>query len=227
MWNSVDLWWCFGRVLDMGREWLKGKRSVGFGDEHGMPLPVGTLKRGSRLIDAAVLFIYGDTDTGIRVTELADLSRAVGIGPQSIKNAMVEDEWEVFRLGLVAGRLKERRGDGRLAVVGGQLDADELEAVRRERERLVGEIPCLEGQAVRIVTLLADARPGDKEHSALLSSLEKVERMLARRTGKDLWDSERMEVGKGLVKIAVERACKTEEPEDGVKVMGQQMVVDL
>lgn len=194
-------------------------------DDHPVKLPSGVLNRSSRIIDAAVLFIYGDPDTGERVYGIKDLAKRVGCDVMTVSHSMREDKWEEFRLDLVAERMMERTGEGRLALVGGQMEVGELRMVMRERARLEGEIPELERQTRLAMARLGELEPGEKGYSALLGVLEKLEGMLARRTGKEAYDGERVEVGKGLVRLAVKRA--EGESVGELPVRGKEMVVEL
>ncbi len=187
-------------------------RVVKIREGHPAQIPAPTLKRTSRMVDAAILFIHGDVETGERVTQVKDLGAAVGLDARTIAQCMQSDRWEEFRLDLYAIKRREM-ANGELGMFTRKRSPEELRRISDEKDRQIAEIPVLQEEAGLIMKRIEGSDPVDKHYQGLLASLKKVEEMLEKRTGKEEIDKEEMEMRGGLMKLAIERAKRQEKPQ--------------
>jgi len=195
-------------------------------DGHPVGLPEKTLTRSSRIIDAAILFIYGDVNTGERITMAKDLAQISGVEQRTISTVMQEDRWEEFRLDLYALKRQDME-HGELGMFTKRRSASEIKRIEDEKQRQIDEIPQLQEEAETIMKRIEVSDPTDKHYPALLNSLKKVEEMLEKRTGKLDKDTEDAELRGGVMKLAIEKAKRGENfgPKKGNE--DKSMTIDI
>lgn len=172
---------------------------------HPIKLPLETLRMGTQMIDAAILYIYGDPSTGVRVTDTDELTEIAGCGRQHLVNTKNGHGWEGFRLDMLGEEFRKRRG-GELGFISRNRSQEEVARIDRERQRQLGEIPGLEKQAGKIMSTLKIIPATDKSYGTLVSALDRITAMLAERTGEADKRREEEELRKALIRVEEQRA---------------------
>lgn len=172
--------------------------------DHRLPIPRGTKSRDSKTIDACVLYLYGDPETGRRITEATDLAVITGGRLNTIQSSRTEDKWEDFRLNLIADRM-EQKGNTLSYFQRKRTDA-ELKRIENEKVRQINEIPKLEMQAEAILDSMRENPPGSKLYPGLVTALDRITKMLDERTGKAEQEQEVLDMHKALIKVAASKA---------------------
>ena len=196
MWNTIE-----SASMPARRHQIK--------PDHPIQIPRATKSRDSRIIDACILYIYGDSKDGERVTKYKDLAIITGAGAKTIQDAKIADKWEDFRLDLIAEQLKQR--DGTELSFARKRSSREVKMIADEKERQILEIPKLEEQAQAIVEAMKEFPPGSKLYPGLVTSLDRVTKMLDERSGKASEEKEIEDMQKALIKLAAAGAKKAPE----------------
>lgn len=191
------------------------KLSYDIDPNHELEIPRPTKSRDTRLIDACILYIYGDPQNGKRVTKCDDLALITGAGSKTIQTTKIGDKWEEFRMSLVKQQLEKRQG-GELAWFQRRRSPEEIKLIEDEKRRQREEIPKLEAQAELILMRMKEDPPGSKLYPGLVTALDRVTKMLDDRTGKGQEEKEVAELQRALVKFAAEKASKPKE-EDKIR----------
>jgi hypothetical protein len=173
--------------------------------DHPIKLPLETLRMGTKMIDAAILYIYGDPNTGIRVTDYDELTEIAGCTKPHLMNTKNDHQWEQYRLDML-GEKFQKRNAGELGFLGKNRTPDELKRIEEERERLLAEIPDLKKQAKKIQATLNLLPANDKRYLPLINALDKVTAMLADRTGVTDKKAEEEELRKALIRVSEAKA---------------------
>lgn len=195
-------------------------------DNEGCPLPIpvphGTKKRDSRIVDAYILWAHGDPqEPGEgRITCFKELARRVDMHNDSLRRARDHDGWEDFRL----AQLAKTHEQTSLTIMGRSRNPVELLRLTKEKERQIKEIPSLQKEAIRCRLSLKEYNPGTPEHAACLRALESVTRMLEARTGFEQARKEEGEVFKAMVAETVKKGTLPGTKPDSVD---QSKVVEL
>jgi hypothetical protein len=177
------------------------------------------------MIDAAILYIYGDPATGIRVTDYDELTEIAGVTRQHLVNTKNHHKWENFRLDMI-GEKFQKRNAGELGFLGKSRSPEELQRIKDERQRQLDEIPDLEKQASKIKATLSIIPATDKSYSSLVTTLDRITKMLADRTGLTDRMLEEDEIRKALIRIDESRAkTKTSKPQ-GHDAIDHSKVID-
>ena len=195
-------------------------------DGHPVNLPAKTLERSTRLIDAAILFIYGTPETGERITTIKELGQICGIDQRTVATVMNDDRWEEHRLDLYALKRQEHE-HGELGMFSKKRTASEIKRIEDERQRQLDEIPQLKLEADLILKRITLSDPLDKTYPALLNSLKKIEDMLEKRSGKLDMDTEEAELRGGVMKLAIEKAKRGESLNPPKGGEDKNMTIDI
>jgi len=172
---------------------------------HPIKLPLETLRMGTDMIDAAILYIYGDPATGIRVTNYDELTEIAKCSKPHLMNTKNDHGWEQYRLDMIGEKFQQRRG-GEIGFLGKNRSPEEVERINKERQRQIDEIPDLKKQAAKIKATLNLLPANDKRYLPLINALDKITAMLDDRTGVTEKRAEEEELRKALIRVEESRA---------------------
>lgn len=184
--------------------------------DHPIQIPRATQSRDSRLIDACILYLYGDPHNGKRITKNVELAKISGAGEKTIQTCKISDKWEEFRLDQIAKQIEAREGTD-LAFFQRSRTPEQVRMIADEQERQRLEIPHLEAQAELILNQMKESPPGSKMYPGLVTALQKITDMLEHRSGKAIQDDEVSDMQKALIKIAARRSKNPSRSRNGEK----------
>ena len=182
---------------------------------HPLRIPERTMTRSRQYRTAALLYIYGDLETGEMDMSIKEISESTGCSEQRVSVIAKDDRWEEFRLDRIAELIED---DG-IAPLQLMRTSEELKRITEEHERQVLEIPVLVKEAGRVLDEMKITTVSEKKYASMVGTLDKLTKMLETRSGKENFDKQQDEIRKAQIRIEERKADKPPGQPNDAKII--------